>query len=338
MGTVPGAHLARRPALGSPPVKFVAKRAGRLVLVILAVTFLSTTFLSLLPGDAAAVKCGGGCTAERYEQIREDMGLNKSILGRYVSWLTKALPPDVDLGRSDINNEAVTTALTQRLPVTLELLVFSQFIALSLAIPIGVLSSRRPNGIFDKATTAVGFLFLAVPPFVLGLVLMTIFAVKLRWVPATGYTALTENPLENVRSLVLPSFALAVGEIAVFSRLLRTDLMATLQEDYIMMAKAKGLTSRRIMWRHAFRPSLFSLVTVLGLRMGALIGGALILEGVFVINGLGRYAITAISNRDYIPLQGAIVLIATGYVLINFTVDLVYALIDPRIRHARALA
>jgi peptide/nickel transport system permease protein len=265
------------------------------------------------------------------------MGLDKPIIARYVSWLVKALPPDVDLGRSDINNESVTTALGQRMPVTLELLILSQAIALGLAIPIGMFSARRPNGLFDRSSTAVGFVFLAVPPFVLGLVLMSIFAVRLRWVPATGYTALTENPLQNLRSLILPSFALALGEIAVYSRLLRTDLMATLQEDYIMMARAKGLTSRRIMWRHAFRPSLFSLVTVIGLRMGALIGGALILEGVFVINGLGRYAITAISNRDYVPLQGAIVVVATGYVLINFAVDLVYAVIDPRIRHARAL-
>jgi peptide/nickel transport system permease protein len=319
-------------------MRFFVKRFGRLLLVILAVTFLSTTFLSLLPGDAAAIKCGGGCNTEQYEQIREDLGLNKPVMARYVTWLTKALPPDVDLGKSDINNELVTTALGQRLPVTLELLVLSQIIALGLAIPLGVLSARRPNGYVDRMTTAVGFLFLAVPPFVLALVLGSLFAVRLHWVPATGYTALTENPIDNLRTLVLPSFALAVGEIAVFSRLLRTDLMATLQEDYIMMAKAKGLTSRRIMWRHAFRPSLFSLVTVLGLRLGALIGGALILEQVFVINGLGRYTIAAILNRDYIPLQGAIVLIATGYVLINFAVDLVYALIDPRIRHARALA
>jgi peptide/nickel transport system permease protein len=247
-------------------------------------------------------------------------------------------PPDVDLGSSDINGEPVTDALKQRLPVTIELLVLSQILALALAIPIGVLAARRPNGIFDKASTAVGFVFLAIPPFVFAFVLIGIFAVGLHWTPATGYTGLTENPAENLRSLILPALALAAGEVAVFSRLLRTDLMATLQEDYIMMAKAKGLTSRRIMWRHAFRPSLFSLITVLGLRMGALIGGAIILESVFVINGIGLYAIKAISNRDYIPLQGAIIVVATGYVFINFGVDLFYAVIDPRIRHARSLA
>jgi peptide/nickel transport system permease protein len=319
-------------------MRFFAKRVGRLLLVLLAVTFVSSLFMSLLPGSTADVKCGGGCTPEGYQQIREELGLNKSVVERYLIWLGKALPPDVDLGKSDINDEPVIQALGQRLPVTLELLVLSQILALAMAIPIGVLSARRPNGIVDRTSTTVGFVFLAVPPFVFAFVLISIFAVNLHLVPATGYTALAENPVENLHSLLLPAFALAAGEIAVFSRLLRTDLTATLQEDYIMMAKAKGLTSRRIMWRHAFRPSMLSLVTVLGLRMGALIGGALILEGVFVINGIGLYAIRAISNRDYIPLQGAIVVVATGYVLINFGVDLVYALIDPRIRHARALA
>jgi peptide/nickel transport system permease protein len=319
-------------------MRFFAKRLGRLMLVLLAVTFVSTFFLSLLPGDTADVKCAGGCTPEAYQQIREELGLNMSITERYLRWMGGVLPPDVDLGRSDINGEEVTEALKQRLPVTVELLVLSQIIALGLAIPIGVMSARRPNGFFDRISTTVGFVFLAVPPFVFAFVLISIFALNLHLTPATGYTAFTENPAENIRSLILPAVALAVGEIAVFSRLLRTDLMSTLQEDYIMMAKAKGLTSRRIMWRHAFRPSMFSLVTVLGLRMGALIGGALILEQVFVINGIGLYAIKAISNRDYIPLQGAIIIVATGYVLINFAVDMFYAFIDPRIRHARALA
>jgi peptide/nickel transport system permease protein len=319
-------------------MKFFAKRFGRLVLVILAVTFVSSLFLSLLPGSTADVKCGGSCTPEAYAQITEELGLNKSVVERYIDWLIAVLPPEVDLGSSDINGEPVTDALKQRLPVTIELLVLSQIIALALAIPIGVLAARRPNGIFDKGSTAVGFVFLAIPPFVFAFVLIGIFALGLHWTPATGYTGFTDNPTENLRSLILPALALAAGEVAVFSRLLRTDLMATLQEDYIMMAKAKGLTSRRIMWRHAFRPSLFSLITVLGLRMGALIGGAIILESVFVINGIGLYAIKAISNRDYIPLQGAIVVVATGYVVINFAVDLFYAVIDPRIRHARALA
>jgi peptide/nickel transport system permease protein len=316
----------------------IAKRAGRLLFVVLAVTFLATMFLSLLPGDIADIKCGGQCTPDKVEQVREELGLNRPIIVRYAVWLRAALPPSFDLGKSDLNGETVSTALTQRLPVTIELIILAQIIALGLAVPMGVISARRPNGLFDRFTTAVGFLFLAIPPFVIGLVLMSVFAVRLKWFPATGYVDLTENPAQNLRSFLLPALALALGELAAFSRLLRTDLMTTLQQDYIMMAKAKGLTSRRIMWRHAFRPSLFSLITVLGLRTGFLIGGALIVESVFAVNGIGRYAIVSINNRDYIPLQGAIVVIAVGYVAINFGVDLFYAVLDPRIRHARSIA
>ncbi len=317
-------------------MKFVWKRLGQLVVVLLAVTFLSSLLLSFLPGDAAIVVCGASCNTQQYEQVREDMGLNKPVIVRYVEWLGRALRGD--LGKSNVNQEEVSTALSQRMPVTLELLVFSTFLALAMAIPLGVMSARKPNGGLDKGSSAVGFVFLAVPSFVVALILQEIFAVKLHWFPATGYKTFTESPLENIRDLILPAITLAVAEIAIYSGLLRTDLMATLQEDYIMMAKAKGLTSRRIMWRHAFRPSTFSLITVIGLRLGGLIGGTIIIERVFVINGLGLYAVTAIEKRDFVPLQGAVVVIAVGYVLINFAVDLFYAVLDPRIRHARSIA
>ena len=317
-------------------MRFVWKRVTQLIFVLFAVTFVSSLFLSLLPGDAAIVVCGASCTQEQYEQVRHDMNLDKPIVVRYVTWLNQIAHGN--LGKSAVNDEEVSTALSQRMPVTLELLVLSQLIALAISIPLGVMSARRPNGAVDKSSTTVGFLFLAIPAFVVGLLLQELFAVKLHWFPATGYKTITEDPVQNIRDLILPAIALAVGEIAVYSRLLRTDLMGTLQEDYIMMARAKGLTSRRIMWRHAFRPSTFSLITVAGLRIGGLIGGTVIVEQVFVINGLGLYAVTAIEKRDPIPLQGAVVVIAVGYVLINFGVDLFYAVLDPRIRHARSIA
>ena len=317
-------------------MRFVWKRVVQLVVVLLSVTFLSSLMLNFLPGDAAIVVCGASCTTEQYQQVREEMGLNEPVLVRYGQWLGRVVRGD--LGASNVNKEQVSTALAQRLPVTLELLVMSQIVALGLSIPLGVISARRPNGAVDKTSTAVGFIFLAVPAFVVGLILQIVFAVKFHLFPATGYKAFFDDPLTNIRDLVLPSVTLAMGEIAVYSRLLRTDLMGTLQEDYIMMARAKGLTSRRIMWRHAFRPSTFSLITVAGLRIGGLIGGAVIIESVFVINGIGFYAVQAIGKRDPVPLQGAIVVIAVGYVLINFAVDMFYAILDPRIRHARAIA
>ncbi len=317
-------------------MRFVWKRLGQLVVVLFFVTFLSFLMISLLPGDPAIVRCGVGCSTEQYNQVREEMGLNRPVIVRYGDWLGQLLRGN--FGQSVVNQEPVATALSQRMPVTLELLVMSQIIALGIAVPLGVFSARRPNGAIDKGSTAVGFIFLAVPSFVVALMLQLVFSVKLQIFPATGYRTFTESPLGNIKDLFLPALTLALAEIAVYSRILRGDLLTTLQEDYIMMAKAKGLTSRRIMWRHAFRPSTFSLITVIGLRIGALIGGTIIIESVFAINGLGLYTVTNILKRDFIPLQGAVVVIAVGYVLINFAVDMFYAVLDPRIRHARSIA
>ncbi len=317
-------------------MRFVWKRLAQLVIVLFFVTFFSFLMLSLQPGDPALVKCGFGCDDAAYALTREEMGLNRPVVVQYADWLAGVLTGD--LGVSAVNQQPVSEELANKLPVTIELLIFSQLISLAIAIPLGVASARKPNGRVDKGSALVGFVFLATPVFVTGIVLVNFFAVRLKIFPATFAPDFLDDPLGNLRSLVLPSVTLALAEVAVVSRLLRTDLIATLQEDYIMMAKAKGLTSRRIMWRHAFRPSTFSLVTVVGLRIGGLIGGTIIIEQLFALNGMGRYLIESISRRDYVPLQGAVVIIAVTYVLINFAVDLFYAVLDPRIRHARSIA
>jgi peptide/nickel transport system permease protein len=317
-------------------MRFVWKRFAQLVIVLFFVTFFSFLLLALQPGDPALIKCGLGCDDAAYQATREEMGLNKPVVVQYGIWLGDILRGD--LGESAVNQQPVSTELANKLPVTIELLIFSQVISLAIAIPLGVLSARKPNGAVDKASALIGFIFLATPVFVTGIILVNFFAVRLKIFPATFAPDFFEDPVGNLKSLVLPSLTLALAEVAVVSRLLRTDLMATLQEDYIMMAKAKGLSSRRIMWRHAFRPSTFSLITVVGLRIGGLIGGTIIIEQLFALNGMGRYLIESISRRDYVPLQGAVVVIAVAYVLINFAVDLFYAVLDPRIRHARSIA
>ena len=232
----------------------------------------------------------------------------------------------------------MSEAIKERLPVTLELLIYSQFIALVVAIPMALIAAQRSGGIFDRTSTTVAFGLLSLPSFVVAIVLILVFAVKLGWFPAVGYVPFTENPAENLHDLFLPALSLAVAELAVYLRLLRTDLISTLQEDYITMAKAKGISSRRVLLRHAFRPSSFSLITVAGLNMGRLIGGAFVIEVIFALNGIGRYIYTGILSRDYIPVQGGVVVVAVAYVLINFCIDMLYAVIDPRIRHARAIA
>jgi peptide/nickel transport system permease protein len=317
-------------------MRFVRKKIVQLLLVLLAVTFISFMMLNLLPGNTAEVICGLGGGQECVDQKTEELGLDEPIPVRYVQWLGDALQGD--LGSSARNQQPVWEAIQQRLPVTIELLIYSQVLALGIAIPLAIIAAQRNGGIFDRSTTTVAFALLAIPNFVLAIVLILLFAVNWKIFPATGYTEFTEDPVENLRSLFLPALTLAVAEMAVYLRLLRTDLIATLQEDYITMAKAKGMPSRRILLRHAFRPSTFSLVTVAGLNMGRLIGGTLIIEVIFALNGLGKYVVDGILGRDYIPVQGGIVVIAVGYVLINFGVDMLYAVLDPRIRHARALA
>ncbi len=321
-------------------MRYFARKLLQLLLILLAVTFLSFLMLNLLPGDTADVLCGFGCDEEGKEQVRDDLGLNDPIPVRYVNWLGSALTGD--LGESALTKQPVWEAIQQRMPVTLELLIYSQVLALGIAIPAGVLAAQRPNGIFDKASAFVSFLLFAIPNFVLALVLVLVFAVNFQIFPATGYTQLTEDLpgsiLTNLKDLFLPAITLAAAEMAVYLRLLRNDMIATLQEDYITMAKAKGMPNKRILWRHAFRPSTFSLVTVAGLNMGRLIGGTLVIEIIFALNGLGKYLVDSIFKRDYIAVQGAVVVIAVGYVLINFIIDMLYAVLDPRVRHARSVS
>jgi peptide/nickel transport system permease protein len=321
-------------------MRYFWRKLAQLVMILFAVTFLTFWMLNLLPGDPAVIVCGVSCDEEGIAQVREELGLNEPIPVRYVEWLGNAVTGD--LGESALTKQPVWEALRQRMPVTLELLIYSQIIALGIAIPCGIIAAQRPDGFFDKASSGLAFLFFAIPNFVLALVLVLIFAVNLNWFPATGYEELTADlPASifgNLRDLFLPAVTLAAAETAVYLRLLRTDMIATLQEDYITMAKAKGMPNHRILLRHAFRPSTFSLVTVAGLNMGRLIGGTLIIEVIFALNGLGKYLVDAIFRRDYIAVQGAVVVIAVGYVLINFLVDMLYAILDPRVRHARALA
>ena len=315
---------------------FIWRKLLQLVVVLLCVTFLSFFMLTLLPGNLADTLCGIGCTQEQRDAKVEELNLDDPLLVRYVDWLGNVARGD--FGRSGRTQQEISEALTQRIPVTAELVLYSQFLALAIAVPAAVIAARRAGGWFDRASTTTAFGFLSAPPFVVAPVLVLIFAVNLKWFPATGYTPFTENPAANLRDFFLPSLTLALAEMAVYLRLLRTDLISTLQEDYITMAKAKGIPPKRILWRHAFRPSTFSLITVAGLNMGRLIGGAFIVEVIFALNGLGKYIVDGILGRDYLAVQAGVVVVATAYVLINFGVDLLYAVLDPRIRHARALA
>jgi len=298
------------------------------------VTLLTFLIASLLPGDLAYAMLGDQATPEKLAGLRHDMGLDLPVWERYFRWLGAALQGD--LGRSFRTGETVLGAIGERLPVSLELMVFAEITALFVGVPLAILCAVRPGGRVDRAIAALSFSNLALPAFMVAILLIYVFAVVLRWLPATGYVPLAEDPLGNLRCFILPTLTLAFGEWPVLMRVLRSDMIATLQEDFIAMARAKGLSRARILFVHALKPSSLTLVTVTGINIGRLIGGALIVETIFALPGIGRLLVGAIFARDFIVLQGVVLFVACGFVTVNFVVDVMYALLDPRIRHGRA--
>jgi peptide/nickel transport system permease protein len=314
-----------------PAVARIRKRLVHLLVVLLAVTFLSFVVVDLLPGDAAVVVAGDNATPEQVEQVRTDLQLDRPLLVRYASWLGGVVTGD--LGRSFRTGQPVAEALAQRIPVTFEITIVAQLLALLVAVPLAVYSAYRPGRVVDRTSMTLGFGAAAMPQFVFGMVLIVLFAGGLTSIlPATGYTAFLDNPLLNLRSIILPCLTLMIGEAAVYRQLLRSDMISTLQEDYILMARSKGLSSRTILLRHALRPSSFSLITLSGVNIGRLLAGTVIVETLFAIPGLGQLIVQSVFNRDYMILQGALLFVAVTYVVINMLIDLLYLAIDPRVR------
>jgi peptide/nickel transport system permease protein len=236
-----------------------------------------------------------------------------------------------NLGESYLDHESVTHIISTGWPIDLELIIISQVIAFAAAIPLALVTSRRPNRPVDNVATTGTFGMLALPPFVIAPIMVAIFAVGLHWFPATGYVPLTQDPATNLHDMILPSLAITAGSIAVYYRLFRSDLISTLQEDFITMARSKGLSSRWIMWRHAFRPSSFSLLAAAGVNIGALIAGTFIVEYLFALDGLGFSLVAAVNQRDYLVVQGITLVIAIAYVVLQFIIDFVFTVVDPRV-------
>jgi peptide/nickel transport system permease protein len=313
---------------------FVARRLLYLLPVLLAVSLLTFLIASLLPGDLAYVILGDQATPDKVAALRHDMGLDQPIWWRYLGWLGDVL--EGDFGRSFRTGQTVLQAVAERLPVTFELMLLAELGALTIGIPLAIACAVRAGSAFDRIVTGSAFGMLSVPAFLAAILLIYFFAVELRWLPATGYVPFSEDPLGNLRCFVLPAFTLALGEWPVLMRVLRSDMIATLQEDYIAMARAKGLKPSRILLVHALKPSSLTLVTVTGINIGRLMGGTVIVESIFALPGIGRLLLGSIYTRDLIILQGVVLCVASGYVLINFIVDMLYAVLDPRIRHGHA--
>ena len=312
--------------------KMLAARLVRLVATILVVSFVTFMMVNLLPGDPinALVPPESQNDQEFVEQLREEFGLNDPMMVRYANWLGDAVPGD--LGKSVIPSQPVAGEIWRRLPITAELALVSIGFSLFIAIPLGTLSAYKQGKRVDQSISAAAQVSLSIPNFVLGLLLIYVFAMRLQWLPATGWTRLTESVSGNIKSVLLPAMSLALAEIAVYTRVVRSDMISTLQEDYILSARAKGLKDRFILFRHALRPSSLTLITVVGLNVGALIGGTVVIETLFAIPGLGKRLLDAVFQRDFLMIQGITVFVAVVYVTINTLVDIIYMLVDPRIR------
>ncbi len=314
--------------------RFIGRRLIYLLPVLFAVSLLTFLISSLLPGDLAYTILGDQATPESLAALRAKMGLDLPIYERFLHWLWGVLHGD--LGRSFRTGETVLNAVLDRLPVSIELMILAEVMGLAIGIPLAILCAVKNGGALDRFLTGLAFGKLSLPSYMVAILLIWLFAVQLTWLPATGWVPFSEDPVGNLRSFVLPALTLAFAEWPALMRVLRSDMIATLQEDYIAMAKAKGLRPARILLVHALKPSSLTLVTVAGINIGRLIGGALIIETIFALPGVGRLLVGAIYARDFIILQGCVLFVAVGFVVVNFIVDMLYAVLDPRIRHGRA--
>jgi peptide/nickel transport system permease protein len=310
---------------------------GRLLVavgLVYAVVTLIFLFLHLVPGDPAELLLSGGGSAPSAASVaalRHELGLDKPLPAQYVDYLNRLV--HLDLGRSFQNRRPVAADIAQRLPRTLELIVAAAVLALLAGIPLGVLAAKNRGGPVDAVVSLLVSSGISVPVFVVGTILVLVFALDLNLFPAGGYTAFTENPAKHVSQLVLPAISIAFGLTAVLARMARSAVLEVLGQDWVRTARAKGLSPARVLSRHVLRNSLSPVVTVLGLQLGALLGGTVLVEFVFNWPGLSSLLVQAAAQRDYPLVQGIVLVISVLFVALNLLVDLAYSVLDPRVRY-----
>ncbi|MEV5408194.1 ABC transporter permease [Thermopolyspora sp. NPDC052614] len=318
--------------LASPSLRLVGKRLLMAIPITLGVSILTFWVLNLIPGSAAQQLLGAEATPEQIRALEEEMGLNRPAYIRYLDWLGAAVRGD--LGRSYVSGQPVAGQLGERLIVSAELVGLALVASLALAVPVALLAAYKPNRLFDRISMFVSVTGLSVANYVLALVLVLVFAVQFAMFPAIGYVPFAENPVENLRSMVLPAAAIAFPLFCFYTRFLRGDLVDQLQgQDYIVTAQAKGIGPWQVLLRHAFRNSSFGLITVVGLNLSTLIGSTVIVESIFAIPGLGQLMLQAINTRDVLVVQACVIVFAVVTVVANLITDLLYAVLDPRIRY-----
>lgn len=312
---------------------FLARRILLALPALLGVALVVFLLMRAVPGDVVTNLIGleGNVTPERRAELQRMFGLDLPVHVQFVQWLSAALQGD--LGSSLRTGRSVSLDLALRFPVTLQLTFLSLCVALLVAVPAGVAAALRRGRLVDYAVSVFALLGLSLPSFFLGILLILLFSLQLGWLPPAGYVPFTEAPLDNLRHMVLPSVSLGLVLAAATARIVRSTMLETLGRDFIRTARAKGLAEPRVLYRHALRNALIPVVTVVGLQFGTLLGGAVIIEQVFSLPGVGRFALEGINLRDYPVVQGAVLLISAAFIVVNLLVDILYSLIDPRIRY-----
>jgi peptide/nickel transport system permease protein len=310
---------------------YVIRRVISTIPVMAVVALFVFSLLYIAPGDPAAIIAGDQATPADVERIRQSLGLDRPFLVQFGDWLWRLLHGDI--GTSIFTNLPVSTMIAQRIEPTLSLMVITLFLAVSVAVPMGVVAAWQAGGWIDRLIMAFAVLGFSVPVFVVGYLLAFVFALQLNWLPVQGYTPLSEGIGPWLENLILPAIALGCVYIALIARITRATMLEVLQQDYIRTARAKGVGQLGVLFLHALKNASVPIVTVIGIGIALLIGGAVVTESVFAIPGLGRLTVDAILRRDYPIIQGVILIFSAVYVLVNLAVDLSYVLFDPRIRY-----
>ena len=316
-------------------VAFILHRLAQAVPVVLFSTVAVFLLMRMIPGDPAQILAGPEATPESLAAIRRDMGLDQPLPVQYGLWAARLARGD--LGSSSLSKIPVAQLLSQRIPATLELASAALLLTLLIALPTGILAAVRPGSAIDWLISGMNGIAIAVPGFWLGILGIILFALVLGWLPPGGRGDFMRDPLQAVKSLILPAFTLALASSAGLSRLVKSSMLEVLYEDYVRTAQAKGLARTAIVVRHALRNALVPVITVLALQLGRLLGGAIITESVFAWPGLGRLIIDAIGNRDYLVVQATLLLLVLIYIVVNLVTDIAYGFLDPRIRVGRRM-
>jgi peptide/nickel transport system permease protein len=315
---------------GGHVAKYVAKRLAALVVILFFVTLGTFFLVHLLPGKPAVTILGPNATAHNIAVVNHQLGLDKPLWQQYFVWLGHVLRGD--LGQSFVTHQSVVSTIANAFPIDVELIVISQIVALAVAVPLAIAASRRPYRAVDTAATAGTFALLAMPPFIVAPLLVLVFSVDLHVFPGpASYVPIGESFWSNIHAMLLPSIVVAIGSIVLYYRLLRNDLISTLQEGFITMARSKGLSERRLLYRHALRPSSVSLLASAGINIGSLIAGTFVVEFLLQLPGLGYELVVAINQDDYLVVQGIVLVIAVAVVVLNVLVDFLFTIFDPRI-------